>query len=233
MKGVAFVIVTLALLLLLPACVRQGGEVDNRLVVKAPERARVSETVLIRVTDEKGNPVEGADFYHGYVGGRAVSSKKGEITTFFPRPLTYEYIVSKEGFTEATGTIEIVPGVVEFAAFGGVHIGPPPLPTQPPQINNFRSGMPVQFRLRNIGSSDITLPNTAPWRIETLDGRTAFTPVAATMLVRLAPGEAKEWQWQQEDDDGKQVSTGNYIVVLNCSEGEYRCLVNIIPQGVQ
>lgn len=203
------------------------------MVVTAPEQTRVSETVIVQVTDEKGRPVEGAVFLHGYVGGRAVSNKDGKVVTFFPQPRTYEYLVSKPGFAEATGEIKIVPGVVEFTAFGGIHIGPPPLPSQPPQTHNYRPGMPVQFRLRNIGSADIILPNTAPWHIESFDGKKIFVPVAAQMIVRLVPGEAREWQWQQQDMDNTQVSTSVYIVVLSCSEGEYRCLVNITPPGIQ
>ncbi len=233
MRGVIFTVLVSVFLLSVAAC---GGQADgggNRLVVRAPEQSRVSETVVIQVTDEKGRPVEGASFLHGYVGGSGTTDKNGEVATFFSQPGTFDYMVAKQGFTAAKGKIHIVPGIVEFIAFGGIHVGPPPPPGQPPQTNNYRPGMPVQFRLRNVGSAEITLPNTAPWRIDSYAGKTVFTPVAATMVVRLAPGEAKEWQWQQQDASGNRVSPGTYLVVLRCSEGEYRCLINIVQSGVQ
>ena len=234
MKRTALILLVSALLLFLSAsCAGQGDGSDNRLIVRAPGQARVSETVVIQVNDEDGRPVAGASFVHGYIGGTGTTDQNGEVATFFSQPGTYEYTVSKQGFSPATGKITIVPGTVEFTAFGGIHVGPPPLPGQAPQSHNYRPGMPVQFRIKNIGSKEITMPDTAPWRIDRYADGTIFTPVAAPMVVRLAPGEIKEWQWQQQDNNGAQVGFGPYLVVLRCSEGEYRCLVNIVQSGVQ
>jgi len=50
------------------------------------------------------------------------------------------------------------------------------------------------------------------------------------VIVPLASGESEEWSWDQKDDNGNQVKEGRYIVVLSCSEGEYRCWFNIVPK---
>ena len=233
MSGIIFTAL-FALLLLFPACGgRGGGEVGGKLTIKAPEQARVSETVVIKVTDEKGRPVEEARFSHSYVGGAGITNKNGEVATFFSQPGTYEYLVTKPGFSEEKRTVNIVSGVVELVAFGGIHVGPPPPPSQPAQANNYRPGMPVQFRIKNIGIKEITLPNSAPWQIDTDNGKVVFSPVALQVTVSLAPGETKEWNWEQKDNNGNQVEEGTYLVVLRCSEGEYRCLFNIVPEGLQ
>jgi len=236
MKQIGGIIFTavFALLFLFPACVERGCvEVDGKLIIIAPEQARVSETVVIKVTDEKRRPVEGARFSHGYVGGTGITNKNGEVATFFAQPSTCEYLTTKPGFAEEKRTINIVSGVIELAAFGGIHVGPPPLPGQPTQANNYRPGMSVQFRTKNIGNKEITLANSAPWQIDSYDGKVVFRPVALQVIFSLAPGEIKEWKWEQKDSSSNQVKEGTYLVVLRCSEGEYRCLFNIVPTGLQ
>ena len=231
MKGIAAIL--LVSLLLLTACGGQTSKAGNRLIVKAPEKARVSESVIIKVTDENGHPVFGARFYHGYVGGTGTTDKNGEVVTFFTQPGTFEYSVMKSGFTEAKGTVEIGPGVVELIAFGGIHVGPPPAPGQPAQTNSYRPGMMVRFMVTNVGTEEITLSNSAPWEIRTLDNEVVFQPVALQVIVSLAPGGTKEWSWEQKDNNGSQVKEGTYLIVFRCSEGEYRCLFSIVPAALQ
>lgn len=50
----------LALLLLLPACGGQGSDAGGKLVIQAPKQGGVSETVVIKVTDESSRLVAGA-----------------------------------------------------------------------------------------------------------------------------------------------------------------------------
>ena len=92
--------------------------------------------------------------------------------------------------------------------------------------------MTVRFRLKNIGSTEITLDNSSPWRIETREGKSVFEPVALQVVASLAPSEEKEWTWNQRDAGERQVSEGGYIVVLKCSEGEYRLRFWVIPEGM-
>ncbi len=221
-------------LLLLPACAGgSAGREGGKLIITAPAQARTGETVVIKVTDERGRPVEKAHFTHGYVGGTGATNRNGEVAIFFPHVGTYEYLVTKPGLCEEKRTIKIISGVVELGVFGGIHIGPPPVPGQPVHANNYRPGMPVQIRVKNIGHREITLPNSAPWKINTFGGEAVFTPVSLQVVVSLAPGETKEWSWEQKDNNGNQVKEGTYLVVLNCSEGEYRCLFTIVMERLQ
>lgn len=237
MKRLSFLL--LLLLLLLLGCGEQGGEAGGKLLIQAPEQARVGETVVIKVTDESSKPVAGAGVYsdNEITGGAYIgeTDKEGQIVTFFEHPVDYTLMVrrGKTGeprFAEGNGIIRIAPGSVELIVFGGVHVGSPPLPGQPAQENNYRPGMTVKFRVKNIGLNEITLPNSAPWEIQTGGGKVVFSPVALQVIVPLASGESEEWSWDQRDDNGNQVKEGRYIVMLSCSEGEYRCWFNIVPK---
>jgi hypothetical protein len=91
----------------------------------------------------------------------------------------------------------------------------------------------VRFRVTNVGTEEMTLPNSAPWEIRTIDNEVVFQPVALQVIVSLTPGETKEWSWEQKDNNGSQVKEGTYLIVLRCSEGEYRCLISIVPTALQ
>ena len=82
--------------------------------------------------------------------------------------------------------------------------------------------MTVRFRFKNTGDKEITLNNSAPWKMQSREGEIVFEPIAAQAIVPLAPGEAREWTWNQKDKDGHQASEGGYMVAFKCSEGEYR-----------
>jgi hypothetical protein len=198
--------------------------------------------VTIKVTDGSGKPVAGAGVYsdNEITGGAYIgqTDKQSQIVTFFEHPVSYRLTARRgkagePGFAEGKGTIRIVPGAVELIVFGGVHVGPPPLPGQPARENSYRPGMAVKFRVKNIGLNEITLSNSAPWKIQAGDSKVVFSPVALQVIVPLAPGEGKEWSWEQKDNNGNQVKEGRYIVVLSCSEGEYRCWFNIVPERLQ
>ena len=117
--------------------------------------------------------------------------------------------------------VSISPGPIELQAFDGI---PPLLP--PGQTftgeQHYKPGMTVRFRFKNTGDKEITLNNPAPWKMQSREGEIVFEPLAIQAIVPLAPGEAKEWTWNQRDKDDLQVSEGGYMVVLKCSEGEYR-----------
>jgi len=233
-------LLSLALLgafLLLPACGERGGvEAGGKLIIQVPIQARVSETVVIKVTDENGRPVSGARLYNpDYLGE---TDTEGRLLTFFQQPGSCDLLarrgkVGEPGFAEGKGAIEIVPGVVELVMVGGINIGPPPLPGQPGQTNSYHPETTVRFKMANIGTKEITMSNSAPWEIRTGDNQTVFQPVALQVIVSLAPGETKEWSWEQKDNNGNQVKEDTYVVVLQCSEGEYRCLFSIVPATLQ
>jgi hypothetical protein len=60
------------------------------------------------------------------------TDKEGNLVTFFEQPASYGLSarrgeVGKPGFAEGKQNTRIVPGTVELIAFGGFHVGPPPI----------------------------------------------------------------------------------------------------------
>ena len=200
-------------------------QVTSGMNMQNPDQARASEIVVIKIIDDGGKPVSGARIYSPeYLGD---TDKDGRLVTFFKEPGHYELsvrtgIAGEPGFAEAKGIgmINIIPSPVELQAFDGI------TPLMPPgQIFtgelHYKPGMIVRFRLRNTSDTEIILNNSAPWKIQSLEGETIFEPIALQVIVSIAPGEAKEWTWNQQDKYDLQVTEGGYMVVLKCSEGEY------------
>jgi len=213
------------------SCQRQDTGV---LEMYGPEEARASETVVLTITDDSGNPVPEVRLYSPeYMGD---TDEDGRLVTFFDEPGDYELAARKgekgqPGFAEvkSIGVIRVIPAPVELRAYDGV---PPHLP--PGQTldgeQHYKPGMTVKFQLRNVSDDEIILNNSAPWKIKSRDGETIFEPYALQVVVPLAPGEAKEWTWDQKDNDDLTVSECGYIVVLGCSAGEYRLRFWIVPE---
>jgi len=228
--------IPVALVLLSLCCLSCGRQVTSGLNMQNPEQARASETVVLTITNDNGKAIPGVRVYSSEYLGE--TDKDGRLVTFFKESGDYELSSRKgktgePGFTEvkSIGTIRIIPSPIELQAFDGI---PPLLP--PGQTytgeQHYRPEMTVRFRLKNIGSTEITLDNSSPWKIETLEGDTVFEPVALQVLASLATGEEKEWIWDQKDAYERQASEGSYIVVLTCSEGEYRLRFWVIPEGM-
>lgn len=204
------------------------------LNMKTPDQARASETVVIKIIDDAGKPISGVRIYSPeYLGDTA---KDGSLVTFFKEPGDYEIVARKgktgePGFTEAQGMISIIPSHIELQAFDGI------LPLLPPGQTytgdqNYKPAMTVRFSFKNTSDTEILLNNSAPWKIQSREGETVFEPIALQAIVQLAPGEHKEWTWNQKDNDDRQVSEDGYMVVLKCSEGEYSLRFWIIPEGM-
>jgi len=228
--------IPVALVLLSLCCLSCGRQVTSGLNMQNPEQARASETIVLTITNDDGKAIPGVRVYSSEYLGE--TDKDGRLVTFFKEPGDYELSSRKgktgePGFAEAKGMgmISIIPSPIELQAFDGI---PPLLP--PGQTytgeQHYRPEMTVRFRLKNIGSTEITLDNSSPWKIETREGKTVFEPVALQVVASLAPGEDKEWTWNQKDADERQVSEGSYIVVLKCFEGEYRLRFWVIPEGM-
>jgi hypothetical protein len=199
-----------------------------------PDEARTSETVVLTLTDDRGNLVPDVRLYSPeYLGD---TDDDGRLVTFFDEPGDYDLAArkgekGKPGFAEVAGIglIRVIPAPVKLRAYEGI---PPHLP--PGQTfdgeQHYKPGMMVKFGLGNSGNKAITLNNSAPWKIESREGETIFEPYALQVVVSLAAGEVKEWTWNQKDSDGLPVSEGGYIVVLGCSAGEYRLRFWIVPE---
>jgi hypothetical protein len=224
----------MVIVLLSLGCLSCRQQVTRGLNMQNPDQAIASETVVIKIIDNAGKPVSGARIYSPqYLGD---TDKDGRLVTFFKEPGDYELDVRKgktgePGFAEAKGIISIMPSPIELQAFDGI---PPLLPPGKTYTGeqHYKPGMTVRFRFKNTGDTEIILNNSAPWKIESREGEIVFEPVALQAIVQLAPGEAKEWTWNQKDKDDRQVSEGGYMVVLKCSEGEYGLRLWIIPEGM-
>jgi hypothetical protein len=209
-------------------------EATGNLNIQTPEQARAGETVVIKVIDDAGRPVSETRICSPeYLGDTA---EDGSLATFFREPGNYELTARKgksgePGFAEAKGMISIIPSPIELKAFEGI---PPLLPPGETYTGDqhYKPGMIVRFRLRNTGNTEITLNNSAPWKIQNREGEAVFEPIALQTIVPLSLGEAKEWTWNQKDKDDHQVSEDGYTVVLNCSEGEYCLRFWVIPEGM-
>ena len=224
----------MVIMLLSLGCLSLGQQVTRGLNMQNPDQARANETVVIKIIDNAGKPVSGALIYSPqYLGD---TDKDGRLVTFFKEPGNYELAVRKgksvePEFAEAKGIISIIPSPTELQAFDGI---PPFLPPGERYTGeqHYKPGMKVRFRFKNTGSTEIMLNNSAPWKIQSRGGETVFEPIALQAIVQLAPGEAKEWTWNQKDKDDRQVSEGGYLMVLKCSEGEYGLRLWIIPEGM-
>ena len=215
-------------------CLSSGCQVTNGLNMQNPDQARTSEVVVIKIIGEGGKPVSGVRVYSPeYLGDTAID---GSLRTFFKEPGNYQLFarIGKTGeprFAETKGVISIIPGPIELQAFDGIEPLLPPGETYTGE-QHYKPGMTVRFSFKNIGDTEIVLNNSAPWKIQSREGEIVFEPVALQAIVQLAPGEYKEWTWNQKDKNDLQVGEGGYMVVLKCSEGEYSLRFWIIPEGM-
>ena len=86
----------------------------------------------------------------------------------------------------------------------------------------------VNFTFTNRGTKNITLPNTAPWRIEREDyeiWKTVYAPIALQVIIPLESGESINWSWNQKFFENNSAAPGHYRVVVSYYEGE--SLVNV------
>jgi len=231
-KLVRIMLVVLVLLSL--GCLSCGRQVTSGLNMRNPEQARASETVVLTITNGDGSVAPGIRIYSPEYLGE--TDKDGRMETFFKEPGEYELTARKgkageSGFAKTKALINIVPGPIELLAFDGIVPPMPPGQTYTGE-QHYKPGMTVRFRLKNISSTETILNNSSPWKIETREGTSVFEPIVLQVAASLAPGEDKEWTWNQKDANEHQVSEGGYIVVFRCSKGEYRLRVWVIPENM-
>ena len=93
----------------------------------------------------------------------------------------------------------------------------------------------VTIGLNNSGNVPIELPSSDPWSILNEIGQVVFQAVGSPPSVVLNPGDIKEWQWDQKDDFGLQVSPGNYLLRIETSAGIYVTgfdIVDVTPPAI-
>lgn len=72
----------------------------------------------------------------------------------------------------------------------------------------------VEIILQNEFEGEITLRNSAPWKIYDSKGEIVFTPVALQVIVNVSSGETKTWIWNQRNNKGEICPSGSYWVEL-------------------
>jgi len=215
-------------------CLSSGQQVTRGLNMQNPDQARANEMVVIKIIGDAGESLSGVRIYSPqYLGD---TDEGGRLVTFFKEPGDYELCARKgktgePGFAEAKGVISIIPSPIEFQAFEGM---PPLLPPSYTYTGeqHYKPGTTVRFSFKNTSDTEIILDNSAPWKIQSQEGEIVFESIALQTIVQLAPGEDKEWTWNQKDKNNRQVSEGGYMVVLKCSEGEYGLRFWIMPEGM-
>ncbi len=97
--------------------------------------------------------------------------------------------------------------------------------------NTYTHGELVTFTIINDGTATIYLSNSAPWWVENAKtGERVFTPAALDVITPLDPGQSKSWNWNQDNDEGKQVPPGTYRGGIRSSVGEnYTQEFEILP----
>lgn len=76
------------------------------------------------------------------------------------------------------------------------------------------TGETVTLTLANKSRCNITLQNSAPWRILDSKNQTVYQPISMPVLTVLKGGLSKNWTWDQKSAS-KQVLTGNYKIILD------------------
>lgn len=78
---------------------------------------------------------------------------------------------------------------------------------------------PVTITLHNFGYTAVTLPNSAPWNIvDATSGQVVYTPISLQVFGSLAPGESKQWTWNQRTNEENYVLPGDYRVMFSVNK---------------
>lgn len=80
--------------------------------------------------------------------------------------------------------------------------------------NEYKKGQKVCFIFENLSGGDIILSSSAPWAIFSEDKPESpiFSPMSLQVITNVKNTEKKEWCWNGQDMEGKEVSSGNYFV---------------------
>lgn len=78
----------------------------------------------------------------------------------------------------------------------------------------YKKGQKVCFTFENVSGKDLLLPSSAPWAVfgEEKPEDPIFSPMSAQLITTVKNGEKKEWCWNGQDIEGREVPTGNYFL---------------------
>jgi flagellar hook assembly protein FlgD len=79
----------------------------------------------------------------------------------------------------------------------------------------YRIGEPVTITVKNIGEETLTFPNSAAGlKIQNMNMGQIYNVAAAQVMTELGPGASRMITWNQEDDNGNNVPTGDYTATV-------------------
>jgi flagellar hook assembly protein FlgD len=82
----------------------------------------------------------------------------------------------------------------------------------------YRIGEPVTVTVKNIGDETLTFPNSAAGlKIQNMITGQIYSVAAAQVMTELGPGASRMITWNQEDDNGNSVPTGDYAATVQAT----------------
>jgi flagellar hook assembly protein FlgD len=82
----------------------------------------------------------------------------------------------------------------------------------------YRIGEPVTVTVKNIGDETLTFPNSAAGlKIQNMITGQIYNVAAAQVMTELGPGASRIITWNQEDDNGNNVPTGDYTATVQAT----------------
>ena len=82
----------------------------------------------------------------------------------------------------------------------------------------YRIGEPVTVTVKNIGDETLTFPNSAAGlKIQNMITGQIYSVAAAQVMTELGPGASRMITWNQEDDNGNGVPTGDYTATVQAT----------------
>jgi flagellar hook assembly protein FlgD len=82
----------------------------------------------------------------------------------------------------------------------------------------YRIGEPVTVTVKNIGDETLTFPNSAAGlKIQNMITGQIYNVAAAQVMTELEPGASRIITWNQEDDNGNNVPTGDYTATVQAT----------------
>jgi len=80
----------------------------------------------------------------------------------------------------------------------------------------YNPGEKVSISIKNIGSQQLTFPNSAlGLTIRNLASNELYPILSSQVITILSPGDSKSLEWDQMGIDGKQAPSGNYTASVN------------------
>ena len=80
----------------------------------------------------------------------------------------------------------------------------------------YNPGEIVSISIKNLGSEELTFPNSAlGLKIKNLGSNELYPILSSQVITILGPGDSKSLQWDQIGIDGNQAPSGNYSASVN------------------